>query len=141
MKPTYILILLSLVITACGPTQRQLTATAAFSATPAEQATNPFIDPGASSSQLIANVVAHTGSVRRDITYCTIGNVALKMDMYFPKSPIGATPLAIFIHGGGWSKGDKLNRQVMLDAPGLLDAASRSLRSATAWRLNTSFRR
>src|SRR5437660_1406757 len=51
--------------------------------------------------------------VQRDVTYCTAGGVALKMDIYAPEkldgaSPSGAlSPVAMFVHGGAWSGGDK----------------------------------
>lgn len=46
-------------------------------------------------------------SVLRDITYSTIDNLALKLDIYKPKSPEGLLPAVVLIHGGGWSEGDK----------------------------------
>jgi acetyl esterase/lipase len=48
------------------------------------------------------------GKVERDVTYCTIDNVALKMDLYFPNATDAKPlPVAINIHGGSWSAGDK----------------------------------
>jgi acetyl esterase/lipase len=57
----------------------------------------------------------------RNITYCTVDQVELKMDVYSPRSTAGATPLVIFIHGGGWSEGNKMSGEYLFDAPALLD--------------------
>ncbi len=45
------------------------------------------------------------GTVERDITYCTVSGVELKMDVYRPEEPNGA--LVLYIHGGGWTSGSK----------------------------------
>lgn len=43
-----------------------------------------------------------------DITYCTGGSVVLKMDAYYPaRTSPKPMPVAVFIHGGGWTGGDK----------------------------------
>lgn len=65
---------------------------------------------------------SHARSVQRDITYCSVDGVDLKMDLYFPKEAAGPTPLVVYIHGGGWSKGDKSGGAGMIDGPALLDA-------------------
>lgn len=48
------------------------------------------------------------GTAEKDVNYCTMEGVALKMDIYYPfsgsESPF---PVTMFIHGGGWSSGDK----------------------------------
>src|SRR5215207_5887082 len=47
-------------------------------------------------------------TVRRNVTYCTAGDVALKMDIYFPKSDSRArAPAVLYVHGGSWVSGDK----------------------------------
>ncbi len=43
----------------------------------------------------------------KDIIYKTIDNKELKLDIYHSKNITESTPLLIFIHGGGWVKGDK----------------------------------
>ena len=49
-----------------------------------------------------------------DIPYCN-GNAEQTIDLYLPPEPAGPArthtpyPLAIYVHGGGWSKGDKRN--------------------------------
>jgi acetyl esterase/lipase len=46
--------------------------------------------------------------VERDVTYCTAGSTALKMDIYYPRQSDGKlAPVALNVHGGGWTSGDK----------------------------------
>jgi acetyl esterase/lipase len=42
----------------------------------------------------------------RDIEYARFGNESLKLDLYLPEG-VGPFPLIIWVHGGGWSSGDK----------------------------------
>ncbi len=41
-----------------------------------------------------------------DVTYCSPGGSAQKMDLYFPGSG-GPWPVFLYVHGGAWDKGDK----------------------------------
>jgi acetyl esterase/lipase len=50
---------------------------------------------------------AKLGTVDRDITYATIDGVAIKMDIYYPRSADKAVPLVLYVHGGSWAGGDK----------------------------------
>jgi acetyl esterase/lipase len=36
-----------------------------------------------------------------------VDGVELKMDLYFPPQTANPAPVAVFVHGGGWSQGDK----------------------------------
>ena len=45
--------------------------------------------------------------VVQDIVYKQVDSISLKLDIYKPKNLKAATPALIFIHGGGWSKGNK----------------------------------
>jgi len=46
-------------------------------------------------------------TTQTDIPYCTMdGKQQQRMDVYFPSSG-GPWPVMLFIHGGGWSDGDK----------------------------------
>src|SRR5215510_10631257 len=47
-------------------------------------------------------------TVRINVTYCTMGGVALLADVYTPVQPAPSLPLVLYVHGGGWSEGDKL---------------------------------
>jgi acetyl esterase/lipase len=43
-----------------------------------------------------------------DLTYCTTTDgVRLTMDFYQPKEMTGPSPAVIYVHGGGWTGGDK----------------------------------
>ena len=46
------------------------------------------------------------GQALTDVTYCTVGGQPQKMDLYFPNSG-GPWPVFLYVHGGGWNKGDK----------------------------------
>ncbi|MCA1716002.1 MAG: alpha/beta hydrolase [Actinobacteria bacterium] len=45
----------------------------------------------------------------KDVTYCTADGVALEMDLYFPKATDSGSPapVVVYVHGGGWQRGDK----------------------------------
>lgn len=43
----------------------------------------------------------------KDVTYCTVGGVELKMDVFAPWQPAGPSPVVMFVHGGGWVAGTK----------------------------------
>jgi acetyl esterase/lipase len=47
------------------------------------------------------------GKAIRDVTYCSPGGSEQKLDLYFPEETHGRFPVAIYIHGGGWTSGDK----------------------------------
>ena len=57
--------------------------------------------------------------VERDITYCTMDSVALKMDVYYPSENNGRFPVTMYVHGGGWSSGDKAQGAGMVEIPEL----------------------
>ena len=47
------------------------------------------------------------GSVYWDVPYCSIDGVDLKMDVYYPDKKTGPWPVIVYIHGGGFTSGDK----------------------------------
>ncbi len=51
--------------------------------------------------------LAGLGSVRLDITYCTADATPLIMDLYLPTLLPAPAPALVYIHGGGWSRGDR----------------------------------
>jgi acetyl esterase/lipase len=58
----------------------------------------------------LRRAVAHpdAGPLVENVTYCTAGGVALKMDLFMAKpSYQGPRPLLVYVHGGGWTEGDK----------------------------------
>lgn len=52
---------------------------------------------------------AHAAAFRaiENISYLQNGSPQNKLDLYLPKEAQNKLPLVIFVHGGGWSKGDK----------------------------------
>jgi acetyl esterase/lipase len=46
------------------------------------------------------------GTSALDVTYCTMDGTPVKMDVYYPASG-GPWPVFLYVHGGGWNKGDK----------------------------------
>lgn len=52
--------------------------------------------------------VTPTPHIEYDVTYCTINDIALKLDLYFPAARQATpAPVLVNIHGGSWSGGDK----------------------------------
>jgi acetyl esterase/lipase len=85
---------------------------------------NPGVDPrsgtGSAATASTPTAVASTqppstgrtvtsggGKVEKDVTYCTGGATAVKMDIYYPKNATGTTPAVLYVHGGGWTSGSK----------------------------------
>ncbi len=49
-----------------------------------------------------------TGSAEKEITYCQMDGVDLKMDVYYPDQYSARPwPVVMYVHGGAWQKGDK----------------------------------
>jgi len=55
---------------------------------------------------ILATTATAWGSLTRDIEYGRAGNEPLLLDAYAPSTP-GPHSVAVLIHGGGWSHGDK----------------------------------
>lgn len=73
---------------------------------PAETATSlPAENEAGTSSSTFDS--SKLGTVESDVTYCTVDGVALKMDVYYPFEEYGRFAVAMYVHGGGWRKGDK----------------------------------
>ncbi len=49
------------------------------------------------------------GTELKDITYCIASGVELKMDLYYPDEVETLLPVIVYVHGGGWTGGDKAN--------------------------------
>src|SRR5512136_566995 len=49
---------------------------------------------------------ASYGLTLTDVSYCSMDGQAQRMDIYFPNSG-GPWPVLLYVHGGGWDKGDK----------------------------------
>jgi len=84
---------------------------------------------------------AKLGAVERNITYCVSGGIALTLDMHYPKTMSGPTPILVYVHGGSWSGGDKNDWHGMMDVPELISrgylVASVDYRHAPEWKFPT----
>jgi acetyl esterase/lipase len=82
-----------------------------FSAAPVTRATPPP-----------QKIEAKAGASYRDVTYCTPDGVAQKMNLFYPKQLSDKPmPIAVYIHGGGWTAGDKGSGAGSVDMQGLLE--------------------
>jgi len=64
--------------------------------------THPGVDP-----RISPTPINQVSRVEHDVTYCTIDGVGLKMDIYYPATDKRPEPVLVYVHGGGWTKGDK----------------------------------
>ncbi len=55
---------------------------------------------------MAATALASGAELRKDIEYGRAGNESLRLDASVPDGA-GSFPIAILVHGGGWSRGDK----------------------------------
>jgi acetyl esterase/lipase len=55
------------------------------------------------------------GGVERDVVYAHISGVDLRLDVYYPTTWRAPAPLAVFVHGGGWTSGDKSTSAGLID--------------------------
>jgi acetyl esterase/lipase len=46
-------------------------------------------------------------TLQRNVEYARVGEKSLLMDIYSPENSKGLLPAVIYIHGGGWRRGDK----------------------------------
>jgi acetyl esterase/lipase len=61
-----------------------------------------------------AALLATSARVEPDLVYLTVGNWNGRLDLYLPRRPRGAMPVALLFHGGGWVTGSK--DEIALDA-------------------------
>ncbi len=67
--------------------------------------------------------IGKLGTVQKNLTYCTVEEINLRMDVYYPAQANRAWPVAMVIHGGGWTGGDK-SSDIALDLKDALLAAN-----------------
>jgi len=92
--PGLVILVLFLFITqACNLTTQMRSGTATLpSVTPTNQAGLPPVPT----------------TLQIDLTYCTTADgVKLTMDLYQPKNVTAPAPVVLYVHGGGWTGGDK----------------------------------
>jgi acetyl esterase/lipase len=61
-----------------------------------------------------AQTISESYVILPDITYLTINNVALKLDIYQPRKPPKPVPTVVYFHGGGWVSRDKVESTLRL---------------------------
>jgi acetyl esterase/lipase len=63
---------------------------------------------GTAAGQSVVPPKSPTGvNVIRDVEYARVGDKSLKMDLYLPEEAKSPLPGVVYIHGGGWRRGDK----------------------------------
>ena len=88
--------------------------TATASITPLPQPATPMASPTPSGKGFL-------GITLQDVVYCTAEDVALTMDIKYPDKSTGAPfPIALNIHGGSWSGGDKTKSESAADISELI---------------------
>ena len=99
---TLFLTLLVVASLACNASQSQ----PSVETQPKETATQPPIEneAGTSSAEFDSSKL---GTLEKDVTYCAVDGVELKMDVYYPSENNGRFAVTMYVHGGGWQKGDK----------------------------------
>ena len=68
---------------------------------------SPLAAEEMSDSATWAATLARSYRITPNITYLTANNWEAKLDVYQPTSASGPTPALIYIHGGGWTGGDR----------------------------------
>lgn len=80
------------------------------------------VTPGGYPTTTPQTIEPKSGASYLDVTYCTPDGVAQKMNVFYPKQlsdkPL---PIVVYIHGGGWTAGDKGSGAGSADMQGLLD--------------------
>lgn len=84
----------------------------------------PVVPPTPSAEPLpeVEEPAQASNSSQTDVTYCTMNAVALKMDVYFPTDVSQPRPAVVYVHGGGWTSGDKSSGAGLQELPGLLES-------------------
>jgi len=59
------------------------------------------------SAVLSSGFVAAQSPTHANLVYARVNNAPLRLDLYLPTSPASVSALVIFVHGGGWSSGNK----------------------------------
>ncbi len=109
---SFFLTLLAVLALACSRSQNQ----PPVATLPVETAISPQVTNEAAFNS------SNLGTVEKDATYCTVEGVELKMDIYYPSSGEAPWPVTMYVHGGGWSSGDKSQGAGMFEIPSLQSA-------------------
>lgn len=76
------------------------------SATGTQDAT-PDAVSGGEENPAVTFSAAKLGTTDTDLPYCTVDGTKLLMDLHWATEGEGPFPIAVYVHGGGWSAGDK----------------------------------
>ena len=80
----------------------------------------PSVAPTTAKTTLAINTAP--GATNRDVTYCAPDGIAQKMDLLYPaKLKSDPAPIAMYVHGGGWTQGDKATGAGSLDVRAILE--------------------
>ncbi|MBI5653068.1 MAG: alpha/beta hydrolase [Chloroflexi bacterium] len=104
--------LIALMASACNAPRIAPTTTSAPTAPPSVAPTTP-------KTNLALNTAP--GATNRDVTYCAPDGVAQKLDLAYPKQIQASARVAVYVHGGGWTSGDKGGGAGSLDARAVLE--------------------
>jgi len=86
------------IINVPSPTLAQASATTPFASAPRTTPT----------TTAASRINTKPGAVNKDVTYCTPDNIPQKMNVFYPnKMSDKPLPVTVYIHGGGWTSGDK----------------------------------
>jgi acetyl esterase/lipase len=94
-----------LLAVSCQPGKTMTASPSTSSVSPPAASVTPTPSPAASS--LTPPNPARLGTIEKDVVYGYAGNISLKLDVYYPKTASGALPVAVYVHGGAWTQGDK----------------------------------
>jgi acetyl esterase/lipase len=81
----------------------------------------PTLTPTATPYPTVITTPIVPGLIQRNITYCE-NTVPLKMDVYFPTTGNGPSPVLLYIHGGAWMIGDKTAGYQLEEIPNIAGA-------------------
>ena len=110
--------LVALSLIACNaPASPRIAPTAVPTLAPTSK---PIAAPTTAKTNLAINTAP--GAVNHNITYCAPDGIAQKLDLLYPtKLKSDAMPIAVYIHGGGWTSGDKGSGAGTLDERAILE--------------------
>jgi acetyl esterase/lipase len=60
--------------------------------------------------------------IDHNVVYCTMDGVQLEMDVYYPAKAESAWAAVLYVHGGGWTTGDKTRGSGIEEIPALVEA-------------------
>jgi len=110
--------LLAIILSACNAGRIQSTVQTQST----EKVTQPAVQSktGHPSSDTFDSI--KLGTHEKDVTYCTMDGIKLKMDIYYPSKNSGRFAVTMYVHGGGWSSGDKAQGAGSVEIPALQKA-------------------